>query len=157
MTTATPTSDRVEHSVLIRAPAAKVWKVMTDAEEFGRIFNAKLDGKLEAGAHVKGSVTVPEYEGLPFELTVDRMDPEKRFSWRWHPFAIERGVDYSKEPPTMVVLHLDRVGDATRVTLVEYGFDQLPAARRAKAHEAHVKGWTEVLKSLERAVEKHGK
>ncbi len=82
-----------------------------------------------------------EFEGLPFEITIEQMEPERLFSFRWHPFAIERDVDYSSEPTTLVVFALEEVADGVMLTVTESGFDQIPLARRAKAFSANEGGW----------------
>jgi hypothetical protein len=90
------------------------------------------------------------YEGLPFEISVDRIEPEKVFAFRWHPFAVERGVDYSREPTTLVVFTLEDVADGTMLTVTESGFERIPLARRAKAFTANEGGWTMVMTLIEK-------
>jgi len=89
------------------------------------------------------------YEGMRFELVVDRIEPQHLFSWRWHPYAVDPEVDYSHEPPTLVVCELEEVADGTVLTLVESGFDGVPAARRAEAYRMHVEGWAAQMKAIE--------
>ena len=74
-----------------------------------------------------------EFEGFPFEITIERIEPERLFSFRWHPFAIERDVDYSAEPTTSIVFELEEVAEGIMLTVTESGFDCIPLARRAKA------------------------
>ena len=90
-----------------------------------------------------------EYEGLPFDIVIEQMEPERLFSFRWHPFAVERGVDYSAEPTTLVVFSLEEVADGVMLTVTESGFDRIPLARRAKAFTANEKGWDMVVKMVE--------
>ncbi|MCU1259339.1 MAG: Activator of Hsp90 ATPase 1 family protein, partial [Bryobacterales bacterium] len=90
-----------------------------------------------------------EYEGMPFEITVEEMEPERLFSFRWHPFAIERGVDYSAEPATLVEFVLEEAADGVMLTVTESGFDGIPLARRAKAFTANEQGWGMVVKLIE--------
>jgi uncharacterized protein YndB with AHSA1/START domain len=90
------------------------------------------------------------YEGLPFEISVDRIEPKKLFAFRWHPFAVERGVDYSREPTTLIVFALEDVADGTMLTVTESGFDRIPLARRAKALTANEGGWTMVMTLIEK-------
>ena len=68
---------------------------------------------------------------MPVELWIEELVPERRFSFRWHPFAIEQGVDYSSEPTTLIVFTLEAVPDGVSLTLTESGFDHIPLARRA--------------------------
>jgi uncharacterized protein YndB with AHSA1/START domain len=90
-----------------------------------------------------------EYEGMPFEITVEQIEPERLFSFRWHPFAVERGVDYSAEPTTLIVFTLEEVADGVMLTVTESGFDRIPLARRAKAFTANEGGWSMMVKLIE--------
>jgi uncharacterized protein YndB with AHSA1/START domain len=146
--------DRIEEKILLRVPRARVWRALTDAEEFGAWFGVKLAGAFAPGATVKGTITDKEYEGLPFELVVDRIEPQRLFSWRWHPYAVDPDVDYSAEPTTLVVCELEEVAGGTVLTLVESGFDRIPAARRAEAYRMHEEGWAAQMKSIERYLAK---
>jgi len=144
--------DRIEKTALLRAPRARVWRALTDVEEFGAWFRVKLSGRFEPGARMVGRVTYPGYEHLTFEITVDRMEPERLFSWRWHPAPVEDGHDYSGEPTTLVVFELEDVSGGTQLTVVESGFERIPLARRAHAFRMNEQGWTEQLKNIERHV-----
>ena len=90
------------------------------------------------------------YAGMPFEMTIDRIEPERLFAFRWHPFAVERGVDYSSEPTTLVVFALEDVANGTMLTVTESGFDRIPLARRAQAFTANEQGWTMVVTLIEK-------
>jgi len=152
-------TDRIEKKVLLRAPRKRVWRALADAAEFGSWFGVKFAGPFEPGAKLRGLV-VPttvdagvakaqkEYEGTPFEITVDQMEPERLFSFRWHPFAIDPGVDYSAEPTTLVVFELEEVEGGIMLTVTESGFDQIPLARRAKAFTANEGGWSMQVKLI---------
>jgi uncharacterized protein YndB with AHSA1/START domain len=154
-------TDRIEKKILLRAPRERVWRAISNSQEFGSWFGVKLDGPFVAGTQLTGKVvptTVdPEvaksqkpYEGMTFEFTVDRIEPMKLFSLRWHPFAVEPGVDYSKEPTTLVAFQLEEVPGGTMLTITESGFDKIPLARRAKAFAANEQGWAEQLKLIEK-------
>jgi uncharacterized protein YndB with AHSA1/START domain len=153
-------TDRIEKKILLRAPRKRVWRALSDSSEFGSWFGMKLDGPFAPGATMRG-VIVPtqvnaevakaqkEHEGTPFEITIEQMEPERLFSFRWHPFAIERGVDYSGEPTTLVAFALEEVQDGVMLTVTESGFDRIPIERRAKAFTANEQGWTMVVKLIE--------
>ncbi len=147
-----PGSDRIEKKVLLRASRARVWRAVTDAGEFGSWFRAKLESGFAVGKRVSGRVTYPGYENLKFEVTVERMDAEQLFSFRWHPFAVDPGVDYSKEPTTLVVFELEEVPDGTRLTITETGFDGIPLARRAQAFKMNDQGWAAQARLVEKYV-----
>ena len=143
-------TDRIEKSVVLRAPRARVWRALADADAFGQWFGVRLAGPIEPGARLSGRITHEGYEHLPFEITIDRMEPEHLLSWRWHPNAIETDVDYSDEPTTLVVFELADVDGGTRLTVVESGFDGIPLSRRATAYRGNDEGWTEQMVAIER-------
>jgi uncharacterized protein YndB with AHSA1/START domain len=145
-------TDRIEKQILLKAPRARVWRALANAEEFGDWFGVRLHGPIAAGGRVTGKVTTPGYEDLVFEITDIELEPERRIAWRWHPSAIEPGVDYSKEPKTLIVFTLEDVAGGTRLTMVETGFDALPPERRAQAYRGNDGGWTEQMKSIDKHV-----
>ena len=153
-------TDRIEKKILLHAPRKRVWRALTDSTEFGNWFGMKFDGPFVPGAHLRG-VIVPttvnaevaeaqkEYEGMPFEITIEQMESERVFSFRWHPFAVERGVDYSVEPTTLVAFALEELANGVMLTVTESGFDRIPLARRAKAFTANQQGWDMMVKMFE--------
>ncbi|HSR22465.1 MAG TPA: SRPBCC family protein [Candidatus Eisenbacteria bacterium] len=144
------TTDRIEKSVVLRAPRARVWHALTNAEAFGQWFGVEMAGPFVPGGRVAGRITHPGYEHVPFEITVERMQPERLFAWRWHPNAVEPGVDYSSEPTTLVSFELAEVPEGTRLTLVESGFDGVPLWRRATAYRGNEEGWAQQVAAIER-------
>jgi uncharacterized protein YndB with AHSA1/START domain len=146
-------SDRIEKKVLLRAPKARVWRALTNADEFGTWFRVAMEGPLEVGRVAKGRITHPGYEHLVMEVTVERMDPEDVFAFRWHPYAIDPAVDYSKEPTTLVEFRLEDAPGGTMLTVVESGFDRIPASRRADAFRMNDEGWSAQVENLRRHVE----
>jgi len=147
------TTDRIERKILLKAPRQRVWQALHNIEEFGNWFGVKLHGKtFEAGQRVHGNITYPGYEHLSFEVWVERVEPPRLLSWRWHPAAIEPEVDYSSEPTTLVVFELQEVDGATLVSVVESGFDAIPAGRRLDAFRMNGDGWTEQMKNIEQHV-----
>jgi uncharacterized protein YndB with AHSA1/START domain len=147
-------TDRIEKQIVLRAPRSRVWRALSDAKEFGTWFRVELQGPFAPGARMRGKVTYPGYEHLTFELEVERMEPERLLSWRWHPAAVEAGVDYSNETPTLVVFELSDTKEGTLLKVVESGFDALPAARRASAFRSNEDGWGKQLKNLEQHLTK---
>lgn len=147
-------TDRIEKRVTLRAPRSRVWRALTRAEEFGAWFGVKLEGELAEGAAVRGRITIKGYEDAMFEMFVERIQPERLFSYRWHPYAIDPKHDYSSEPTTLVEFRLDEAEGETLLTIVESGFDRLPAARRAEAFRMNTGGWTGQIKNIERYVTK---
>jgi uncharacterized protein YndB with AHSA1/START domain len=161
------TSDRIEKKILLRAPRARVWRALTDTGEFGTWFGVKFDGPFRPGAPIAGVMVgtavdgqvaklQKEHAGMPFEITVDRIEPERLFSFRWHPFAIEKGVDYSHEPMTLIEFTLEEVPGGVMLTVTESGFDAIPLARRAVAFAANEGGWTMVVTLIEKYLAQGG-
>jgi len=148
----TTDTDRIEKSILLKAPRSRVWRALTNAGEFGTWFRVALEGEFAPGARVQGRFTIPDYEHVTMNATVERMEPERLFSFRWHPYAVEPGVDYSSEPTTLVEFRLEDAPEGTRLTVVESGFDGIPLRRRAEAFRMNTQGWTEQLANLERHV-----
>ena len=153
-------TDRIEKQILLRAPLERVWRALTDAKEFGSWFGMEFDGPFAPGACLRGTIvstTVDadvaraqkEFEGLAFDITVEQVEPERLFSFRWHPFAVDRGVDYSAEPTTLIVFKLEEMTGGVMLTVTESGVDRIPLARRAKAFTANEEGWGIQVKLIE--------
>ena len=147
-------TDRIEKTVVLKAPRSRVWRAIADATEFGRWFGVNLEAPFAPGAQVTGRITSRGYEHVVMSITIERIEPERLFSFRWHPYAIEPGVDYSAEPTTLVEFRLEEAaaGAQTELTVIESGFDRIPAARRAEAFRMNEKGWASQLKNIERHV-----
>lgn len=154
-------TDRIEKHVLLRARRARVWQALTDAREFGQWFGVKFDGPFRAGAPVSGVIAPTKadagvakmqepYAGMRFDITIDRIEPERLFSFRWHPFAIDPKVDYSGEPTTLVEFRLEDAKDGILLTVVESGFDRVPLDRRAQAFGANEQGWALQMTLIEK-------
>src|SRR5215510_6793979 len=128
-------TDRIERKVLLKAPRSRVWRALSNAEEFGEWFGVALKGKtFAAGERVQGQVTYPGYEHVVFDVLIEKVEPERLLSIRWHPYAVDPSVDYSKEPTTLVEFRLKEVDDGVLLTVVESGFDKIPAERRLEAY-----------------------
>ncbi len=146
---------------MLRAPRDRVWRALSDSKQFGSWFGVAFDGPFVAGERVTGRIVPtkvdPEvakaqepYSGMAFELTVDRIEPMRLFSFRWHPFAIEPGVDYSREPTTLVVFELAEVPGGTKLDLTESGFEGIPLERRANAFTSNEQGWAAQMTLIEK-------
>ena len=86
------------------------------------------------------------------DVKVERTEAETLFSFRWHPAAVDPRVDYASEPSTLVEFRLEAVAEGTRLTVVESGFDQLPAPRRDEAIRMNSGGWAMQMENIERHV-----
>ena len=158
--------DRIEKTILLRAPLKRVWRALSDSTEFGNWFGMRFNAPFAPGATMT-AVIVPTtvnqevakmqkpYEGISYEIKIEQMQPERLFSFRWHPGAVEPGIDYASEPTTLVVFTLEKAPDGVQLTVTESGFDQIPLARRAKAFSANEGGWTLVIKLIEEYLAKN--
>jgi uncharacterized protein YndB with AHSA1/START domain len=144
----TTSTDRIEKLVNLDAPRSRVWRALTDIRQFNAWFGSALTGAFKPGAEVSGKLTFKNYEHITMTLWIEAMEPERFFSFRWHPYAIEAGVDYSGEPTTLVSFTLDDAGAGTRLTIVESGFDAIPQSRRAKAFSMNSAGWEGQAKNI---------
>lgn len=156
----------IEKKVVLQASLDRVWRAISDAKEFGSWFGMAFDGPFADGAKLTGRIaptTVdPEvaklqqaHAGTPFEFYVDRIEPPHRISFKWHPYAIEPGVDYSKEPMTLIVFQLEEVAGGVQLTITESGFDRIPLQRRAEAFKANDDGWEHQTRLVKKYVEQH--
>jgi uncharacterized protein YndB with AHSA1/START domain len=149
-------TDHIEKKILLRAPLTRVWRAISDSREFGTWFGMKFDAPFAPGQKMR-AVIVPTkvnpdiakaqkpYEGISFEIFIERIEPQRLLSFRWHPGAVDPKIDYSAEPTTLVTFSLEEVAGGVMLTVSESGFDQLPLERRAKAFTENEQGWTMVI------------
>src|SRR5579875_865605 len=141
-------TDRIEKQVLLKAPRERVWRAVSDADQFGTWFGVRFDGPFVEGERLTGRITPTRvdaevaamqtpYEGTPFEWLVDKT------------------IDYSHEPMTLIVFELHDAPDGILLTVTESGFDKLPPERRAKAFAANEGGWTHQMKLIEKYLALH--
>ena len=154
-------TDRIVRKILLRAPRERVWNAISDSRQFGTWFGAEFtqafvpgksaNGKI-VGTRVDAEVAARQqpHTGKVFEFAIDRIEPQRLFSYRWHPYAVEPGIDYSKEPMTLVVFELEDAPDGTMLTVTESGFDRIPLERRARAFERDSEGWTAQMALIEK-------
>jgi uncharacterized protein YndB with AHSA1/START domain len=154
-------TDRIDKKILLHATRERVWQAISDSKQFGAWFGVAFDGPFAEGARLTATIVPTSvdaevarlqqpYAGMTFEFLVDRIEPMRRISFRWHPFAVEPGVDYSKEPATLIVFEMQEVSGGILLTISESGFDQIPLARRAQAFAANDGGWTMQTKLIEK-------
>lgn len=147
----TSSRDRIEKQVVLRAPIERVWRAISDADQFGRWFGARFDGPFTAGARVSATIGQTEvdpeiarsqapYAGTPFDILVERMEAPRHFSFRWHPGA-EPDEKRGDDARTLVTFDLEEVPEGTRLTIRETGFERISVERRAKAFEENEGGW----------------
>lgn len=148
-------TDSIKRSIVINAPRERVWRALSDAEEFGSWFGANLKGQTFApGQRARGNMMYPGYEHIWFDVVIERMQPPTLLSYHWHPYAVKPDVDYAAEEPTLVTFTLeDAPDDATLLTVVETGFDKVPPHRRLEAFRMNTRGWEGQMKNIARHVE----
>jgi len=141
--------NKIEKRIELKAPVSRVWRALTDYREFGDWFRVKLERPFVAGQESRGNITYPGYEHVVWTAVVQKMEPERLFSFTWHPYAVDPSVNYSKETPTLVEFRLEKAGSGTLLVLTESGFDNIPVERRSEAFRRNDGGWTEQMKNIE--------
>jgi uncharacterized protein YndB with AHSA1/START domain len=153
-------TDSITKTILLRAPRARVWRALTDSKEFGEWFGMKFTEPFAPGRVMKCVIVTTcvdkevakiqePYKGIEFEITIERIDPQRLFSFRWHPGAVDPNFDYSKEPTTLIEFVLEDVPEGIQLTVTESGFDKIPLERRAKAFAQNEQGWGKMIKLIE--------
>lgn len=143
---------RIDRSIDIQAPPVRVYQALTSTAEVAEWFQVTIEGAIAQGADV-WMTSSPEHGSMRFLVNIFELTPPRRVVWKWHPGAVDKTVDYSKEPMTTVTFTLEPTVGGTRVTVTETGFDLLSLERRAKAHADNSQGWTEVVVWLQKYVE----
>ncbi|HTS47938.1 MAG TPA: SRPBCC family protein [Bryobacteraceae bacterium] len=154
-------TDRIEKKILLRASRSRVWRALTDSKEFGEWFGVKFDEPFTPNKPLRGTLMptfVDEevakrqkpYEGKQFDIVVAQIEPERLFSFRWHPYAVDPAVDYSSEPTTLIEFVLEDAAGGTMLTVTESGFDAIPIERRAQAFEMNSQGWGMQMRLIEK-------
>ena len=147
-------SDRIEKTVELNAPVEKVWRALTDHNEFGEWFRVKVDGPFVPGEVSTGRMTYPGFEHVKWEATIKQMEAQRLFSLTWHPYAVDPDLDYSKETPTLVEFRLEPTASGTRLTVVESGFAAVPSHRRSEAFRMNEGGWAAQMRNIQAYVER---
>ena len=149
------TSDSMEKSIEINAPVSRVWRALTDHNEFGAWFRVQLDSPFQSGEVATGKIAYPGYEHLTFHATIQAIDPEQYFAFTWHPYAVDPVIDYSKETPTLVEFRLEKTATGTLLKVTESGFSDIPDERRNEAFLRNSEGWAIQMKNIEEYVAHH--
>jgi uncharacterized protein YndB with AHSA1/START domain len=142
-------NNRIEKQIELKAPISRVWRALTDYREFGEWFRVRLEGPFVAGEVSRGQITHPGYEHVKWEAIVQKMEPERLFSFTWHPYSVDPKIDYSKETPTLVEFRLAPTASGTLLVVTESGFENIPADRRDEAFRRNDGGWAQQMKNIE--------
>ena len=147
--------DRIERKILLNASRKKVWDALTNAEQFGKWFGVALEGKtFVEGQIIEAPITYPGYEHVVWKASIEKILPQTLFAFRWHPFAVDKNVDYDKETPTLVEFTIEDRAPAILLRVVESGFNAVPEARRQKAFKMNSRGWDEQMGNIENYLKK---
>lgn len=141
-------TDRLERQIVLDATLSRVWRAITEVSQFNQWFGVNLTTPFTPGGESSGRISIRNYEYLTLHIWIEAMDPERLFSFRWHPNAIDPNVDYQSEPTTLVTFTIEPVESGTRLTIVESGFDALPEPRRVPAFTGNGKGWSSQLENI---------
>ncbi len=143
-------NNKIEKKIEIKAPLARVWKALTDSQQFGTWFRVKIEGPFVVGQLSVGQIQVPGFEHIKWHSTVKAMKEPSYFAYTWHPYAVDPNVDYTKETPTLVEFFLKEIPTGTELTVIESGFENVPAHRRSEAFRMNNGGWEAQLKNIDK-------
>ena len=132
--------DRIERTVRIAQPPARVWAAITTAEGLGTWFGNSAEVDLRVGGVAKLSWT----SGDTATLTVERLEPPRVFGYTWNLY----GLPAEDPRRTYVEFTLEPSGAGTTLTMVESGFAQLTPDEHMKAFQGNTKGWAHELDEL---------
>lgn len=133
--------DRIEKIVELRAPIERVWRALTDHEEFGSWFRVQLDGPFEVGRTTTGRMTYPGHEDVAWVSVTEQLDHERVFAFSWPPSAVDPETAYDEDAKVRVEFRLEPIADGTRLTITESGFLQFPDAKRLEILRSNETGW----------------
>jgi uncharacterized protein YndB with AHSA1/START domain len=145
--------DRIEKRIELKVSVSRLWRALTDHREFGQWFGVKLTEPFQPGRVSQGQITHPGYEHVAWEVTVQALEPERLFSFSWHPYAVDAAIDYSKEPTTLVEFRFEANATGSLLVVTESGFAAIPKERRFEAYRMNDAGWSEQIKNLRHHVE----
>ena len=133
--------DRIEKVVDLAAPVSRVWRALTDHEEFGQWFRVRLDGPFKVGELTTGNITYPGYEHMRWESVTEQMEHERLFAFSWPPGTVDSDSDYDDDAKVLVEFRLKAIEKGTRLTITEIGFLQFPDSKRLDILRSNQQGW----------------
>ena len=132
--------DKIVKVVELRVPFARVWQALTDHKAFGQWFRVDLDQAFQVGGISTGQMTYPGHEGAPWVVYVERMEPERLFSFRWYD-SDDGSKQNDDQPGLLVAFELEEIPNGTRLTITESGFSALLPPRRIEVMRGNREGW----------------
>jgi uncharacterized protein YndB with AHSA1/START domain len=132
--------DRIERTVEIAHPPARVWAALTTADGLSAWFGkeAKIDLRLGGSAWMRWD------SGHIADMRVERLEEPTVFGFTWHIY----GLPEDDPRRTYVEFTLESAGAGTRLTVVESGFAQLPGDVYRTAYDGNTRGWASELGEL---------
>ena len=146
-------SNTIEKSIEIKASRSRVWRALTDHQEFGTWFGIDIKAPFVVGEVSRGMMTIKGFTHVPWNSTIKAMEEPAYFAYTWHPYAVDPDIDYSGEPETLVEFWLEETAGTTSVKVRETGFDKLPPHRIADALRANTNGWGFQLENIKKHAE----
>jgi uncharacterized protein YndB with AHSA1/START domain len=132
--------DRIERTVELAHPPARVWAALTTAEGLGTWFGNEADIDLRPG----GAARMKWTDGYTVQMRVERVEEPTVFGFTWQ----IKGLPEDDPRRTYVEFTLEAAGAGTRLTVVETGFAQLPDEVHREEYDGHVQGWKSELGEL---------
>ena len=132
--------DRIERTVEIAHPPAKVWEALTTAGGLAAWFGDEATIDLRPG----GSAHMTWKHGHTAEMRVERVEEPSVFGYTWHIY----GLPEDDPRRTYVEFTLEPVDGGTRLTVVETGFAQLSPDAHSQAYDGNASGWASELGEL---------
>jgi uncharacterized protein YndB with AHSA1/START domain len=132
--------DRIERTVEVAQPPARVWAALTTADGLSAWFGQKAAIELRPG----GAMTMSWDDGATADMRVERVQEPEVFGFTWKVI----GMPEDDPRRTYVEFTLEPLGQGTRLTVVETGFAQLPDDVHRSEYDAHVEGWGRELGEL---------
>ena len=132
--------DRIERTVELAHPPAKVWAALTTAEGLGTWFGNQASIDLRPG----GTAQLSWSTGDKAHLQVERVEEPRVFGYTWHIY----GLPEDDPRRTYVEFTLEPEGEGTRLTVVESGFAQLSDDAYRTAYKGNTDGWANELAEL---------
>ena len=133
--------DRIERTLDLSHPPAKVWAALTTADGLGSWFgNTATVDHLRPGGIIHMTWTT----GDKADMRIERVEEPTVFGFTWQ----ISGLPDDDPRRTYVEFTLVPAGTGTRLTMVESGFAQLTGDEHATAHDGNAGGWTSELGEL---------
>ena len=134
--------DQIVKVVDLAAPVTRVWRALTDHNEFGEWFRVRLDQPFVVGETTTGNIIYQGYEHMEWVSVTERMDHERLFVFSWPPSAIDPDTEYGPEAKMKIEFQLESTAHGgTRLTITESGFLQLPEPKRLETLRSNTEGW----------------